>query len=476
MPQYPWFKALETPPREFPLMPLPVLSGNLPRTLKGTLYRNGPAALQRGGKKVGHWFDGDGAVLAVHFTAKGPKGVYRYVQTAGYQQEVEANQFLFPNYGMTVPGPFWKNWGKDVKNSANTSVLAFEDKVLALWEGGLPYALDPTNLETWGTDQLAGLSSGSPFSAHPKVDPKTGEIFNFGVIPGSQTKLQVYQSKPNGNVVKTASVELDGLSVVHDFVLAGRYLVFLIPPVRVQLLPVLLGFKSFSDAMQWKPELGTEIIILDRATLSVVSRSQTDAWYQWHFTNGYENQDGEIVAEFVRYPDFGTNEYLKEIPTGDPQTKAIGNLWQLRLQPKTGKVLSNVPLLERDCEFPVVSAQTVGQPHQETYLSLHREGADPHQELLFGAIGRYHHATDTLTIADAGENRYPSEPILAPDQDPVHPGWLLTVVYDANQHQSEVWVYQRDKLTENPICRLGLPHVIPHSFHGTWKSENHNKL
>jgi len=141
MAQYPWFKALETPAREFPLMPLPVLAGHLPPSLKGSLYRNGPAALQRGGQKVGHWFDGDGAVLAVHFTSKGPKGIYRYVQTPGYQQEVEANQFLFPNYGMTVPGPFWNNWGKDIKNSANTSVLALEDKVLALWEGGLPYAL-----------------------------------------------------------------------------------------------------------------------------------------------------------------------------------------------------------------------------------------------------------------------------------------------------------------------------------------------
>ncbi|MFP3787203.1 carotenoid oxygenase family protein, partial [Burkholderia sp. SIMBA_024] len=81
---------------------------------------------------------------------------------------------------------------------------------------------------------------------------------------------------------------------------------------------VLLGLKSFSDAMQWKPELGTEIIVLDRATLSVISRSRTEAWYQWHFANGYEEKDGTVVAQFIRYPDFQTNEYLKSIPTGHP--------------------------------------------------------------------------------------------------------------------------------------------------------------
>jgi len=475
MPQNPWFQALQKPAEEFPLTPLTVLSGNLPSGLQGTLYRNGPACLECGGQKVGHWFDGDGAILAVHFTPEGAKAVYRYVQTAGYQAECAANQYLYPNYGMTVPGPFWKNWGKAVKNSANTSVLALEDKVLALWEGGLPHALDPTDLETFGTDTLGSLSSESPFSAHPKIDPQTGEIYNFGVFPGKDSTLQVYQSTPQGKVVQTAMVKLEGLPLIHDFVLAGRYLVFLVSPVRVGLLPVLLGLKSFSDAMQWKPELGTEIIVLDRATLSVVSRRHTDAWYQWHFANGYEEPDGTVVAEFVRYRDFQTNEYLKSIPTGKPKVNAEGNLWQLRLNPQTGKVLSNLPLLERDCEFPVVAPQAVGQSQKDTYLAVHREGVDPQHE-LYGAIACYHHPTATLTIADAGENRYPSEPIYAPDPEGSHSGWLLTIVYDANLHQSEVWIYQRDQLSADPLCRFQLPRVIPHSFHGTWQPRKHEKL
>ncbi len=465
-----WSKALENNAEEFPLTPLPVLSGSLPETLQGTLYRNGPGSLVRGVQKVGHWFDGDGAILAVHFTSDGVKAVYRYVQTEGYLEEVKANQYLYPNYGMTVPGPFWNNWGKEVKNSANTSVLALEDKVLALWEGGLPHALDLDNLETFGKDQLGGLTSQSPFSAHPKVDPDTGEIFNFGVIPGSQSNLQVYKSQADGKVSKTVSISLDGLPLIHDFVLAGRYLVFLVPPVRVSLLPVLLGLKSFSDAMEWKPELGTEMIVLDRATLAVIKRTKTDAWYQWHFANGYEDQDGHIVAEFVRYRDFQTNEYLKQIPTGKPKTYTEGHLWRLCLDPQSGKILSNEPLLERDCEFPVVSPATVGKSQQETYLSVHREGVDPQKE-LYGAIACYNRTTDKLTIADAGENRYPSEAIVVPDFNQSHGGWLLTVVYDANTHQSEVWIYERDRLAAETVCRLQLPKVIPHSFHGNWKSK-----
>jgi len=91
---------------------LPLLCGQIPAGLRGTLYRNGPARLERGGVRVGHWFDGDGAILAVNFTDAGATGLYRYVQTDGYKEEAAAGQLLYGNYGMTAPGPIWNQWLK----------------------------------------------------------------------------------------------------------------------------------------------------------------------------------------------------------------------------------------------------------------------------------------------------------------------------------------------------------------------------
>jgi len=62
-----WSRCIAQPAREFGPSKLSVLSGNLPPGLRGTLYRNGPARLERGGIRVGHWFDGDGAVLAERY-------------------------------------------------------------------------------------------------------------------------------------------------------------------------------------------------------------------------------------------------------------------------------------------------------------------------------------------------------------------------------------------------------------------------
>ena len=38
-----WAKALQEPAKEFPLTPLSIINGEIPTTLNGTLYRNGPA-------------------------------------------------------------------------------------------------------------------------------------------------------------------------------------------------------------------------------------------------------------------------------------------------------------------------------------------------------------------------------------------------------------------------------------------------
>jgi carotenoid cleavage dioxygenase-like enzyme len=464
-----WANCITQPAQEFPLTPLPIIAGKIPEGLRGTLYRNGPARLERGGEKVGHWFDGDGAILAVKFSDNGATGIYRYVQTSGYLAESKAGKYLYGNYGMTAPGPFWNQLIRPVKNAANTSVLALPDKLLALWEGGNPHALDLETLQTQGLDDLSGLSNNLPYSAHPKCDPKTGEIFNFGVTPGKNSTLNLYKSDATGKICQKSSFTVDGLPLIHDFIMAGKYLIFFISPVRVKLLPILFGWQSYSDAMEWKPELGTEILVFDRTTLSLVSKSQTEPWYQWHFSNGYVDNNGEIVIEFFRYQDFQTNQRLKQFPTGEIQLPAKSTLWQVRLDPETAKVKSSEELLDRDGEFPIVPPENTGAFSRYTFIVLHRKGADTTRE-IHGAIARFDHQTNTIKEADLGENRYPTEPIYAPDSLNPHQGWVLTVVYDGNNNQSEVWVFDSERLDDEPVCKLGLPSVVPMGFHGTWKA------
>lgn len=462
-----WGKAFTQPLQDFPLTPLAPIEGQVPDSLRGSLYRNGPVLFERGGERIAHWFDGDGAILGVHFGDGAATGVYRTVQTAGYLAEEKAGKFLAGGYGRREPRPFWKS-GSSIKNSANTSVLALENRLLALWEGGNPHGLDLQTLDTIGLDNLDSLAKGETFSAHPKVDSQTGEIFNFGVMFGQKTFLNLYCCDRTGKIMRRNKVPLKNVPLIHDFALAGPYLVFCVSPVVVNPLPLLLNWKSYSEAMGWKPEQGTQILIIDRDTLELVSQSNTDPWFQWHFGNGFVDRDGQVVIDIARYKDLETNQFLKEVPSGQPKTDAPSQLWRIRIDPKTAKVSSSQRLSDRTCEFPTVAPALVGQSARYTYLnarSEHSQGTD-----LFDAIAFFDHERGEMTVADMGADSYPSEPIFAPSPDNPEQGWILTVVYRGDHHASEVWIFESHALENGPICRLALPQFVAFSFHGTWKA------
>lgn len=463
-----WARAIAQPATEFALTPLTVLSGELPPDLRGSLYRNGPGRLERDGLRVQHWFDGDGAILAVHFADQQATATYRYVQSAGYRDEEAAGAYLYGGYGTTAPGRFWERWRKQLKNAANTSVLALGDRLLALWEGGQPHQLDLHTLETLGTENFAVLTPSCTYSAHPKIDAATGDIYNFGVVPGANATLNLYRSDRTGRILKQNAIPLNGVPLLHDFALAGQYLVFIVPPVRLNTLPAVLGLSSFSDCLMWQPKRGTQIVTVDRQSLEVVSYGETEAWFQWHLGKSYQDFDGNLVIEFVRYPDLTTNQHLGEIASGQIRSVVNGQLWQIRLNPQTGTVLEQTPLVERGCEFPVFPNWPSDLDLAPTYLSIRRSETTAHTE-LFNAIGRFDPQNQVLTIADAGENCYPAEPVYVPQPSDPAQGWILTVVYDGDRDVSEVWIYASDRLIEEPICRLALPSIIPHSFHGTWR-------
>lgn len=104
----------------------------LPNDLVGTYFRNGPGQFEVGDTKVMHPFDADGMVSAATFAGNGT--VYfrnRFVRTQGFQKERRAGKSLYPGqFGNSRP--FWAGGGKP-KNVANTNVIWWAGRLLALW-------------------------------------------------------------------------------------------------------------------------------------------------------------------------------------------------------------------------------------------------------------------------------------------------------------------------------------------------------
>ncbi len=80
------------------------IEGEIPRDLRGTLYRNGPASFERFGLRYRHWFDGDGAVSAVRFADGRAEGAVRMVAPTGSREEEKRGRALHGGYGTADPG------------------------------------------------------------------------------------------------------------------------------------------------------------------------------------------------------------------------------------------------------------------------------------------------------------------------------------------------------------------------------------
>jgi carotenoid cleavage dioxygenase-like enzyme len=319
-------------------------------------------------------------------------------------------------------------------------------------------------LETLGLENLGTLQPKQPYAAHPKQDPQTGDLYNFGVVFGRKNYIQLYHSDTSGRILQQGQIPLPRISLVHDFVLAGPYLVFLVPPVVLSLLPIVLGTQGFSDAMRWRPQYGTQVIVVDRHTLKEVSRIEAEPWFQWHFGNGYQAADGSVVIDYVRYPNFDTNQWLKEFVTGYPVTPASAKLFRLRLDVIARNDLSNEPQMDLDCEFPIVAPDDIGHRYSSLFFCYKSQAIN---EEFFDGIGCLSPDTGQVNRIKFGQSCYPIEPVYVPTSE--GSGWLLTVVFNGKQDQSTVQILPADNLEAGPVCVLALPGIIPFGFHGTWR-------
>lgn len=455
------YAAFENLSREHGFESLRV-EGTVPEELAGTLYRVGPSIFDSFGQRYGHWFDGDGAVSAVRFEGGKASGAVRLVQSLGLQEEREAVRRLFAGYGTPMPGGFLARIRQRTKNLANISVFGWDGRLFALFEAGRPTEIDPDDLQTLGETDLGGVL-GPSFSAHPHRIASRRATYNFGVRYGKDTLLDIYVLPDGGPARRLTTLPLSGPTMIHDFIATDRHLIFLAPPLRLRILRQLLGKGSYGENLAWKPELGTEVLVVPIDAPEKVIRFQAEPFYQWHFTNAFE-RDGSIVLDMVRYPDFTTtNEWLGRAPHGGSGLEANGSYHRATIDPAR-RSLRSEEVLGVSCEFPRIAPQKVGQEHGVVWMAAH--SGDKRQ--MFDALLKLDVETGKADIVALPAGQYPSEPVFVPRRggSAEDDGWVLTLVYDAPSHTSHVAIFDGRRPERGSIAAAYFDHHLPFTFHG----------
>lgn len=428
------------------------LYGRAPAALRGTLFRNGPAKFRRPGRSAGHWFDGDGMVRKFQIADGEARMSARFVDTVKRRKDTAAGAVITPGYG-TAPGPGSVITGPDDANAANTSVLMAGGELWALWESGSPTALDPATLETRGFKTLRPDLKGMPFLAHPRVQPD-GTIWNLGL---SGKQAVVWKLAPDGSLAKAEVINLPRASYMHDFTATARHLVIVLQP-WVQdhfAVPVVA-------AMSWKPQLGTQVLVLDKDDLSKRRIFELPPFFFFHLGDAWEEKDGTIRFDACVDDDVsgtatnGLSILRGEVPKAAPPRRAMITLRADGRGDYAKEAIS--------AEFPRSDPRFAGEVRR---YSVHVTGQQPDRPLFQGVSVRDWKA-DREQVYGFGPRHLVEEMVFVPraGSSAELDGWLVGTTVNLDAKATELHVLDARHVEQGPIASWRAPVALPVTFHG----------
>ena len=433
--------------------------GEIPRDLAGTLYRNGPNP-QLAPKGGYHFFLGDGMIHSFRFEDGRCDYRNRWVRTPRFLAERAAGEPLFGNLfegelpdarADGIPG-----------GPANTNVVWHAGRLLALVEGGLPpVELDPDTLATRGVFDFAGKlrrpdGGDGIFTAHPKLDPESGEMLAFGYSV-LQPWLTYIVVGADGTLRRQDPIDVPFPSMVHDFITTREHVIFPIFPATLRAERMARG----ESVLGWEPDLGTRIGVMPRnGTSADLQWFETDPCYVFHPVNAH-TEGRRVVCEVAQYP-----RLPLALPGEDGVTVASASLvrWTLDLDAGTVK---QEPLDDRIIEFPRFDERRTGLDYRYGFAGSGAQDA-VHG---FNRLVRYDLRTGACATHQLGAHDAVGEPIFVPRSAgaPEGQGYLLALVWRGEENRSDVIVLDAENLDRAPLATVQLPHRVPAGFHGNWR-------
>ncbi len=444
-----WFLGVGDITADVPLQTLTLLHGRAPEGLAGTLYRNGPARFRRGGTASGHWFDGDGLIRA--WSVKDGKATLaaRFVDTPKRRLEEQLGSIVQPGFG-TPSRAGSRVTSADDTNPANTSVIAAGGRLLALWEAGSAFAVDPDTLATRGPEVFGKNLAGMPFLAHPRIEPD-GRIWNLGL---SGKAAFVWRLSANGQFEAGQTIPLPMGSYIHDFTATARHLVIVLQPwVQDQMaLP-------FVESLSWKPELGSKVLVVDKDDLSKRRLYELPPFAFFHLGDAWEEKGGTIRFDgcFEADPSFG-RDAARALVEGRYMPVPSPRLTMVALRPDGRAEMTAAGI---DAEFPRSEPQLAGLPRSRTvHVGAYLPGRP-----FASKVGIWDWRTGKDDAHDFGSRQLVEEfvPIFA-GKRPL----LMGTTINLATKRSELHLFDARRVAAGPLASWSADMALPVSFHGNW--------
>lgn len=449
--------ALATADLEGDIAPraLRLVNGRAPAGLEGALFRNGPGKFRRPGGSATHWFDGDGLMRAFRIRDGQATLEARFADTPKRRWESEIDAVVTPGFG-TAGDSRARIGSPNDANSANTAVMPAGDQVWALWEGGSPLAMDANDLSSEGFVTLRDDLKGMPFQAHPRFDAD-GTIWNIGL---SGDRMIVWRLNPDRSLHTAEIVALPRASYMHDFTASARHLV-------IVLQPWVFDHRTMPYAAQfaWRPEMGTQIMVIDKADLTRTRLFDLPAFSYFHLGDAWEDASGVIRFDVAagKDVDFAVEgaRVMVEGRGAVPGEPAQLSLITLYPDGRAEMVSSGVT-----AEFPKSDPRRPGLPRRLTSHVAGETGARP----LPTGLAVHDWETGRSDTFDFGDTMVMEEAVWVPKpgQGDEMDAWLVGPAINLAEGVTELHVFDVARVADGPVASWRADVALPAGFHGAW--------
>ncbi|KAG0197701.1 hypothetical protein BGX28_008788 [Mortierella sp. GBA30] len=430
--------------------------GTIPESLRGSQYvRTGPNSLNVPADGAPHhFFSGEGMLHGVYFepgdddnTPIRPRYMNRWVRSEIFKKQNEHGRLTVP-LGLIMAGAekFWtlvlysiwyriKSAIYKLKSTGdgNTALAFFGSRLLALQESGKPVETSVPSLNTTGEyyfeEDEEGKGQGAnvvrsqgkrnreAVTAHPKCDPKTGELIFFSYsISKPYANYSVVSAEGKRIVWEQPIPGLKKASMMHDFAITPTYSIiinvpyFIDPvnhrkegkpviafdsnsPARFGILPRYFDSSKNDDQVIWFESRACHIFHTANAwdekdvdgnivaVCMTACRSERfiSGVNQWQPSAPGEYGGGKIVEEFQRqYVSPGSGDYANQDPDA-----AYMTLFRFDLKTKQTQITT---LSTTSSEFPVINWDRYMEPHLRFVFGATVEESQPGVGVKFNGI------------------------------------------------------------------------------------------
>jgi carotenoid cleavage dioxygenase len=433
--------------------------GEIPPDLAGNFLRIGPNPVYVYDVEKYHWFDGDGMIHALEFN--GGKATYRnrFVQSECLRRERERGDWIWKGINsMLDPTPSRVPEGAPMtKNPGNTAFAWHNRTLYALHESSEPHIIRLPGLETLGTTNFDGKLV-HPFTAHPKVDPRSGEMVTFGYGP-FPPYVQYSVIDAGGELVHSTPITIPKPVFMHDCAASENYTLFLDFPLTFDMERAMAG----ESPLGFEADHGARIGVLPR-----FGNDEDVRWFEVqpgvviHTANAWEEGE-EIVLQASRS---NTSDIIGAgVANTADRSEMMGRLHEWRINLDSGTVrerlLSDVP-----CDFTRINDDYAGVENRYVYAARFH----PERDVTFDALLKYDNREGRVELHEFGADRYGGEAVFAPrpGSNGEDDGYLVAFVQDEGQGQSECIVVDAQDVGAGPAARILIPHRVPYGFHAGW--------